>query len=38
MSDYIRLTQSTKEQIKDLFGEVYLVIIDHDKNERADNE
>lgn len=38
MIEYTRLAQPTEEQIKDLFGEVYLAIIDHDKNERIDNE
>ena len=38
MIEYIRRTQSAEEQIKDLFGEVYLVIIYHDENERKDNE
>lgn len=40
MIEYIRLTQSAEEQIKDLFGEVYLVGIYHDENEnqRIDKE
>lgn len=37
MIEYIRRTQSAEEQIKDLFGEVYLVGIDHDENERTDD-
>lgn len=32
MIEYIRPTYSAEQQIKDLFGEVYLVIINHDRN------